>query len=127
MVGDPESLDMAKESSAETPISDADLTALALQDPPPEDFRGSEGKQESPLSEPSGVGIVWLVVLLAIGFLAVFLLYVPKSRSHEIARERSPDGTGDAVLLEVALDATGSHGYRVCMQRKRLTKHGLPS
>ena len=78
-----ESLDAANGSPAEPPISDAELTALALKDPPPDDFRGSGTKQESPLSERSGAPIFWLVALLVIGLLGALFLYIPKIQSHE--------------------------------------------
>jgi hypothetical protein len=112
-----ESLDTANENPAEPPISDAELTALALKDPPPDDFRESETNQENPLSERSGTPIVWLVAFLVIGLIGVRFLYAPKIQSYEIARQRSPDGIGDAILMEVPQDAAGSHSYRVCMQR----------
>jgi hypothetical protein len=112
-----ESLDAANGNPAEPTISDAELTALALKDPPPDDFRGSETNQENPLSERSGTGIVWLVAFLVVGLPGARFLYAPKIRSYEIARQRSPDGIGDAILREVPQDAAGSHSYRVCMQR----------
>jgi hypothetical protein len=112
-----ESLDAAKEDPAEPPISEAELTALALKEPPPDDFRGSGTKQENPLSEPSGAPVFWLVVFIVLGLLGALFLYVPKIQSYEIARQPSPDGMGDAILMEVPRDAAGSHSYRVCMQR----------
>jgi hypothetical protein len=113
----PESSDASNGRPAEPPISDEELAALALKDPPPDDFRGSEAMQVSPFSEPSGTRVVWLIAFLAIGLLGALFVYVPRIQSHEIARQRSPDGAGDAVLIEVPRDAAGFHSYRVCMRQ----------
>ena len=40
----PESLEAARQVLSEPPISDADLTELALKDPPPDDFDSSSSK-----------------------------------------------------------------------------------
>jgi hypothetical protein len=37
----PESVDAARRALAEAPVDDAELTALALKDPPPDDFDSS--------------------------------------------------------------------------------------
>ena len=113
----PEPLDVADANSPEPPLSEAELTALALRDPPPGELAGSEAKQESPLSERSGTGIFWLIGFLVIGVVGALFAYSPKTESHEVARQRSPDGVGDAVLMEFTHDAAGLHSYRVCMQR----------
>jgi hypothetical protein len=113
----PECVDTAKQVLGEPPISGEELTALALKDPPPDDFAGPEKKQEAPISGPSRVSIAWLIAVLVIGLLGVlFFLYVPGMKSSEVARQRSPDGTADAVLVEVSQGAAGARNYRVCME-----------
>jgi hypothetical protein len=39
-----------------------------------------------------------------------------RSRGHEVARERSPDGAFDAFLLEIDKDSEEGHSYRVCLR-----------
>jgi hypothetical protein len=110
-----EALNPADESSGAPPVSEAELTALALKDPPPDDFDGSETKPESPFSAPSRTG--WLAALAA-GLLAALFVYLPKTQSGEIARQRSPDGTGDAILMQFSAGAAADgRSYKVCMQR----------
>lgn len=107
----------AKSDPAESGLSDAELTALALQDAPPDDFVGSETKPKDPIaSEPSRSPVLWLGACLMIGLIAALLVYVPRIQSHEVARQRSPDGATDAVLMDVPHDAAGAHSYRVCLQ-----------
>jgi hypothetical protein len=48
----PESADVAKRILAEPAVSEAELTALALKDPPPDDFETSETEQRRTFSEP---------------------------------------------------------------------------
>jgi hypothetical protein len=115
---DPGSLKSSDTADANSPaVSEAELTALALQHPAPDDFRGPEASQTNPVSEASGARFFWLVTLLAIGVVGGLFVYFPKTQSHEIGRQRSPDGIGDAILMEFPADAAGSHGYKVCMQR----------
>lgn len=112
----PDSTDAVDENSAELPISEAELTTLALQDSPPDDFTGSGPETPSSTTEHSGTGIVWLIGLCVIAIAGTLFVYSPKPPSHEVARLRSPDGAGDAVLVELAHDAAGLRSFRVCMQ-----------
>jgi hypothetical protein len=60
----------------------------------------------------------WLSALLASGLLVAFVVYLPMvPPSKEVARQHSPDGWYDAVLMEVPRDAAGAHSYWVCLQR----------
>jgi hypothetical protein len=112
-----QSLHAADVNSAEPPVSEAELTALALRDPPPDDFQGSGTKRENPLSERSTARGVWLVGTLAVGLVGILSVYFPKTQTYEIARQRSPDGTGDAILMEFSADTAESRSYKVCLQR----------
>jgi len=112
----PESSHAADEDSAGAPISEALLTALALKDPPPDDFKTSGTRPQEPLSAPSRPRIVWVVTAIAVGLLGAFFVLVPRTSSHEIARESSPDGLGDAILMEFAGGTAESQSYKVCMQ-----------
>jgi len=120
----PESLDTAKQLLAEPAVPEDELTALALKDPPPDDFeipksepRAPESHAPDPIVRTSGTSAGWLIALVAIGLLGALFLYVPRTQNHEIARQRSPDGAADAVLMEVQHDAAGARGYKVCIQR----------
>lgn len=111
-----DSVDAAKQILAEPPVSETELTALALKDPPPDDFEIPREKQANPFSEPPRPRTIWVVPLLITGLLGALLVYVPRIESHEITRQRSPDGRTDAVLMEVPRDAADAHSYRVCLQ-----------
>jgi hypothetical protein len=113
----PKTFDATDRECAEPPISEAELTALAMKDPPPDDFRGSEAKQERPNPKRSEARIVWLVGFLIVALVGALFAKFPKVQSHEIARQRSPDGIGDAILMEFALGTTGLRRYKVRMQR----------
>jgi hypothetical protein len=39
--------------------------------------------------------------------------------ASEVARNHSPNGLWDAVLLEIPMDAAGRRGIRVCLESKR--------
>lgn len=114
---DLESLGAPEANSAEPPISEAELTALALKDPPPDEFKGPEANQKNPIAAPSGTRVVWLIGALAAGLLGALFVYSSRTQSHEVARQRSPDGNGDAILMEFSGDAAETHSYKVCMQR----------
>src|SRR5580700_3048453 len=64
-----------------------------------------------------------LITLAVVGALAAFIVYVPSITSQEVGRVSSPDGTVDAVLLEVPRDAAGMRSYKVCLRRP----NGLPT
>jgi hypothetical protein len=119
----PESADTAKRILAEPAVSEAELTALALRDPPPDDFETSETEQRRAFSEPpASHALFFLIPFLGIALLAALALDHPKIQSHEIARQPSPDGRAEAVLIEIPRDAGGAHSYKVCLQRA----NGLP-
>lgn len=119
----PESADAATRILAEPAVSESELTALALRDPPPGDFETPEADQRRAFSEsPPSNAPLFLIALLGIGLLAVLLLFNPKIPSRESARQRSPDGRAVAVLIDVPRDAGGAHSYKVCLQ----LVNGLP-
>jgi hypothetical protein len=119
----PESADAAKQILAAPAVPEEELTALALKDPPPDDFAIPESKQPTldsrwvgPITRSSGSPLGWLIALLLIDLLVALFAYIPRIRSYEVARQRSPDGGANAVLIEVPQDAGGAHSYKVCMQ-----------
>jgi hypothetical protein len=114
----PESADLAKRILAEPAVSEAELTALATKDPPPDDFEtvGTEPGQRTALEPPTSHAFL-LIVLLVSALAGALFVHVRKIPSHEIARQRSPDGRADAVLIGVPQDAAGAHSYKVCLQR----------
>jgi hypothetical protein len=119
----PESANAAKQILAEPAVPEEELTALALKDPPPGDFEIPESKQPTLESKPvgpiipsSGTPLGCLIAVLFIGLLVALSAYIPRIRSYEVARQRSPDGGANAVLIEVPHDAAGAHSYKVCMQ-----------
>lgn len=119
----PESAEAAKRIIAQPAVPEAELTDLALKDLPPDDFDVPETEHRRAFSRPpTSHAVLFLVVLLGIGLLAALLQYNPKIPSHEIARQQSPDGLAEAVLIEVPRDAAGAHSYKACVQ---LT-NGLP-
>jgi hypothetical protein len=117
--GIPESADAENRIPADPPVSEAELTALALRDLPPDDL---EAPERNPISQPSGRRLVWLIALAAVALLGALFVNGRKIQSYEINRQRSPDGTADAVLMEVPHDAAGARSYRVCMQPPSATK-----
>jgi len=120
----PESADAAKEILAEPAVPEEELTALALKDSPPDDFEVPaskpptlESRSVGPIIRSSGTPGRWLIAALFVGLLVALFAYVPRIQSHEIARQRSPDGAADAVLLEVSRDDAEGHAYKVCIQQ----------
>jgi len=114
----PESAETAKRILEQPAVPETDLTALALQDPPPDDFDTPETEQSRSFSEaPAGSKLLWLIGLLVIGLVAAFFVYRPKIPSHEAVTQRSPDDSAEAVLIEVPRDALGARSYKVCLRR----------
>ena len=66
---------------------------------------------------------LWLIALGVAGLLLAVGWYVPRNASHEVATVGSPDGTGEAVLLEVRGPPGATNGYKVCLRRP----DGLPA
>ena len=111
-----DSLSTGDETPAEPSISDAELTELALKYPAPDDFRVSEANADrSPWEAPKAHN-TWFVGLLVIGLLGILLGRLPNAKSHEIERERSPDGAGDAILMEFPQVDGDSKSFKVCIQ-----------
>jgi hypothetical protein len=113
----------AKAHLAQDAVPEDELTALALKDSPPDDFaipknelRPAESHAQGPIVRTSGTP-GWLIALLATGLLGALFLYLPRTQSHEVARQRSPDGVADAVLMEVSRDGAEGRAYKVCIQR----------
>jgi hypothetical protein len=117
----PESADAAKRILAEPAVSEEELCALALKDPPPDDFEPSNTDRDvveasNPIKNVSSPALL-LAAVLVISAIAAFLFYVPGPTGYEVMRQRSPDGTADAVLLEIRNPPAGTHSYRVCLHR----------
>jgi len=118
-----ESLQAAERILSEPALPEDELTALALQDPPPDDFITPEGRPPAPASNgtdpvvrSAAVFPRWLIAAALIGVVALLLAYLPRVSSHEVDRQSSPDGRAVALLLEVPRDAAGAHSYKVCLQ-----------
>jgi hypothetical protein len=79
-------------------------------------------------SKLSTARIVWWMLCTGV---AIFVLGVLSSRltiqSSEISAARSPDGSTDAVLLDVPRDAHGAHSARVCLRRSATPTYGQRS
>ena len=116
-----ESADTAKRILAQPAVSEEELCALALKDPPPDDFELPNPRRDSveafnPIKNVSSRAPL-LAAVLVISAIAVFPVYVPGTSGYEVMRQRSPDGTADAVLLEIRNQVAGAHSYRVCLHR----------
>jgi len=119
-----ESLDLAKAILSQPAVSEEDLTALALKDPPPDDFATDESGSparargaHNPIARTSGSSIGWLIVVALFVLLLALFVYLPRPpASREVAREHSPNGRMDAVLMEVSREAAGTRSYKVCLQ-----------
>jgi hypothetical protein len=68
------------------------------------------------MAKISRLRVPWLLLSIA-GLLVALISYVPKFSGHEVRRAPSPDGSVDAVLIEVPRDAAGAHSYKVCFYR----------
>lgn len=113
----PEAAERARRILEQPAVSEDELTALALQDSPPDDFESGAGRATPLFAQVSGSHTPLLIVLAVVGLLGAFLLYARKPPSHEIDRQHSPNGRADAVLIDVPKDAAGGHSYEVCLQR----------
>jgi len=117
-----ESLQAAERILSEPALPADELTALALKDPPPDDFITPAGAPApaSSLSDPVVRSVAalprWLIAAAFISAVAVLVAYLPRISSHEVDRRPSPDGRAVAILLEVPRDAAGAHSYKVCLQ-----------
>jgi hypothetical protein len=67
------------------------------------------------VAKHSNQRLFWLLALVLA--LLIICAYPLNIESHETARKRSPDGSTDAVLMEIPHDAAGAHSYKVCFQR----------
>jgi hypothetical protein len=112
----PEFADTAKRILAEPAVSEAKLTALALEDSPRDDFETREPEGRPLFSDSPASNTLVVIAILVIGLLAALLLHAPEIASYEIARQRSPDGIADAVIIEIPRDAAGAHSYKVCLE-----------
>jgi hypothetical protein len=119
----PEFADAAKRILDQPAVPETELTALALQDPPPDDFDTPETEQSKGFAEaPARSNWLLLTGLISVGLLAALVMYHPKIQTHEAENRRSPDGSAEAVLIEIPRDALGAHSYKVCLRRA----NGLP-
>lgn len=119
-----ESLDAAKAILSQPAVSEEDLTALALRDPPPDDFRTDESESrarapgaQDPVARSSASPIAWLIAVAVVALALALFAYLPRSpATREVARQHSPNGRVDAVLMEVSQEAEGTRSYKVCLQ-----------
>ena len=78
------------------------------------------------MADNPGFPRFWLGAALVSGVLVVLLMNVPRIPTYEVARQRSPDGWYDAVLMAVPRDAKGAHSYWVCLQGARAAASTVP-
>lgn len=121
-----ESLEAAKAILSQPAVPEEDLTALALKDPPPDDFQtdGSESRAparavQDPIARSSGSPIGWLIAVALIALGLALFAYVPRPPAvREVAREHSPNNRVDAVLMEVSQEGAGARSYKICLQAR---------